>query len=67
MIILSENMPVFSVSFKFHLNECLMDFCDARGHVKISLQTYQATWDNSRFELLRHAAVFLLGKKIRVV
>lgn len=34
MIILSENMPVFSTSFKFHLNGCFMDFCDAWGHVK---------------------------------
>lgn len=44
MIILSENiLPVFSMSFKFHLNECFMDFCDAWGYVKIPLQTYQGT------------------------
>lgn len=34
VIILSEHMPVFSMSFTFHLNEYFMDFRDTSGYVK---------------------------------
>lgn len=56
MIILPRNLFVLSVAFKFHLDECFLDFffyckeiiANTRGNLG---------WDGSRLELFWHSAL----------
>ena len=53
MIILSENMPVFSMSFKFHLNEYFMGLPDTSGYVKNTIANIPGSLglEDSQFEI----------------